>query len=1222
MIEASLPALKDIFAADVTRDIAPVVYFHEQDPARVAHEVAEYIVTGGYPADHPRHRQVPSGIHEQFVKLLDGISHELKGQASLPASWISGFYGSGKSSFAKLLGLALDSMVLPSGETLAEALLTRDDSPLRDNFRRAWREVRALVDPIAVVFDIGAVSRDDEHVHVAVRRMVARRLGYCDQSHYVADHELRLELDGKYAAFEDAAQRTLGRPWNEARRGALAEEDFSHVMHVMHAERYVDPLSWYDSRTGTATQTGIGSAVDETVRAIAHMLDFRAKGSTLFIVVDEVSQYIHDSESRMLKLQSFVSDLGQRLKGRVWLLATGQQKLEEQANATLAKLKDRFPERLRVHLEPNNIRDVVHKRLLRKAPRAEPEIRALFVKHKADLRLYGYQCAEVTEEDFVEVYPMLPGHVDLLMQITTSLRSSSRSRGDDYAIRGLLQLLGELFRTQKLGERELGTLVTLDQIYEVQHTALGGDVQNSLTHLFNTPEVQADPVAARVAKVVSLLQLIQDKTPTTPALISQCLYGRLGEGTCEPAVSRALEMMRGLGLVTWSDKQGWKLQSSAGQEWLRERDDRGIPRHEVSEVVLGKLATLMGTAAKPQLRTRPFPFATLMSDAKRYDDERVNRVSDAAVVTVDVRLLDAEDDRKAARWVQDSDSAALRDRVVWVSGPTTALLAQARDLARSRKQVAKYADRVTSIGPDRQRLFYDEQSRCEALETAVQDALADCLLAGEIYFRARVLDKSRHGVTFAAVVTGAANEILPALYPSFVDMSVTPAELNQLLAPALAGLSPKFMADQLGIFELDQGKYVPSCKGELPARILDLVVRDGGVGGERLLGHFAGPPFGCAADVVKACVVGLLRGEKIAIRTETSTVIGSVRDPGAQEMFTRDRDLRRADVMPRVENDVTIRDITAICRLFEEALNVPLDREKDAIVDATFRTFGQQAERLRSVEARLARLPGHQEAPKALVDLRKAFEDCKRSRFVEDCVRALKRSLEALRDGMQVLRTLDAELTDERVAAVQRAARVRDTELAQLAEAGLVGEVAGAAAALDEHFAAGRPWRDIAQLDRHLEAVVDVYRSHRRDQIARQDGLADEARQRVRHRHGWESLTNEQGQGVLRLIGEAVVDTTAEAVQPALAVLRDTIETRIARGEEAANRRLDALISARSGGNGGGVHVVAVEVRGLLSGREIETPEQLDRVLADLRAQLVAKLGSSSSGAKTRLRLE
>ena len=123
--------IRDLFVADVTRDIPPVVYFHEQGPAKLEAEVAEYIITGGYPEGDPRARRVKSGIHEQFVHLLRGISQELnkKGGPELPASWISGFYGSGKSSFAKLLGLALDGVVLPDGTPLATALLNRDDAP-------------------------------------------------------------------------------------------------------------------------------------------------------------------------------------------------------------------------------------------------------------------------------------------------------------------------------------------------------------------------------------------------------------------------------------------------------------------------------------------------------------------------------------------------------------------------------------------------------------------------------------------------------------------------------------------------------------------------------------------------------------------------------------------------------------------------------------------------------------------------------------------------------------------------------------------------------------------------------------------------------------------------------------------------------------------------------------------------------------------------------------
>lgn len=126
--------IKDIFAADITRDIAPVIYFHEQDPAKVLSEVSEYIITGGYAENDP------PGIHEQFVKLLRSLSKELskKSSSELPAIWISGFYGSGKSSFAKLFGLSLDNLELPKHRSLAEALLERDDSPTQDEFKEAW----------------------------------------------------------------------------------------------------------------------------------------------------------------------------------------------------------------------------------------------------------------------------------------------------------------------------------------------------------------------------------------------------------------------------------------------------------------------------------------------------------------------------------------------------------------------------------------------------------------------------------------------------------------------------------------------------------------------------------------------------------------------------------------------------------------------------------------------------------------------------------------------------------------------------------------------------------------------------------------------------------------------------------------------------------------------------------------------------------------------------
>ena len=61
------------------------------------------------------------------------------------------------------------------------------------------------------------------------------------------------------------------------------------------------------------------------------MLRSARPGATLFIVVDEVSQYVHDDDGPDARAPVFVVGARPRLKGKAWLLATGQQKLEDAA---------------------------------------------------------------------------------------------------------------------------------------------------------------------------------------------------------------------------------------------------------------------------------------------------------------------------------------------------------------------------------------------------------------------------------------------------------------------------------------------------------------------------------------------------------------------------------------------------------------------------------------------------------------------------------------------------------------------------------------------------------------------------------------------------------------------------------------------------------------------------------------------------------------------------
>lgn len=1195
--------IKDIFAADITRDIAPVVYFHEQDPAKVHEEVSEYIITGGYPETDPRHQRVQAGIHEQFVKLLRALAEELrkKGGAELPSSWISGFYGSGKSSFTKLLGLALDNLVLPDGSLLANVLLARDDSPKSQEFRDAWLQVQSLIEPMAVVFDIGAVARDDEHIHSAVRRQIQARLGYCHISNYVAEHELKLELDGKWDEFLSCAEQTLGESWNKAKYDQLAEESFSEVMHAMQPSRYIEPMSWLDSRAGS--QTGIGTSVEETTRAIIEMLRIRAPGKTLFIVIDEVSQYVHQNDSRMLKLQSFVSDLGQKLKGKIWLLATGQQKLEDSGDeSSIGKLKDRFPPKLRVHLAPTNIRDVVHKRLLKKAPSKENDLRSLFGQYRSDLKLYGYKCDGITEEDFVEVYPMLPSYVDLLMQITSNLRSrSTRVKGDDHAIRGLLQLLGELFREQKLGELEIGALVTIDAIYQVQQSALDADVQNTLARLFSHEEVINDEMAIKVAKAVALLELIQEQEPTTVTLVSQCLYSRLGMGNQESHILQGLEKLRGLGLLSYSDKLGYKIQSSAGQEWQRDRDNHSVTQDAISVIIGEKLKTLLGNVERPRYKNKSFPWAAYYSDGRQHNDERLQVPNDPAVLTVDFRYLTNQSDREPTTWVNTSHSNNFQNRLIWVVGKDGTLTSQIRELERSRHIIKKYEARKQSLNQDKQRLLFEEQTRCDKLEADVQAAISQAFMDGDIFFRGRQIHPQQHGNSFISALERVGESILPEMYSQYVDVAVTPGELTQLLEPQLSGPSNKFMDGGLGILELDSGKYICSCKGEVPSRISRYIQDYNGVSGTALLSHFGAPPYGHPADVVKACLLGLLRGSKLRIRPESGDEITSVRDPGVKDLFTKDRDLKRADLLPPNQANISAQDRVKICKFFQEALYVELDRENDAIADEVFKKFPVVSKRLQEIERRYNQLPNRPDLPEVLQKLRDALEKSMRSRQVEETVISVKKYLDSLRDGIQQLGIIETDLNDTAVAAVKRAMDIQQYQVAQLTEIEQTAEISASIQALAEQLKLERPWRDITSLESHLQAIETHYRAIRLKLIANQEQQTEEIRARLKQRSGYTKLSEKKAEYVLRPIQEASYDTTVDEMFPTLLKLKDSATLQIKSAEAKANTILDDLLSEETK-----QEIIQVPLN--LTGREISNPEDVETLVNQIRDRLLKQL--------------
>jgi len=133
-----------------------VIYGAAQEQ-RLKAEISEYIIT--------------ESIEEQLETLLSGMQAAMDmGDENEVGVWVSGFYGSGKSSFTKYLGLALDSSIQIDGVPFLKHLQDRLHKP----------QTRALLSTVSQRFPAAVLMLDlaSEQVAGATMEEVSTVLYY------------------------------------------------------------------------------------------------------------------------------------------------------------------------------------------------------------------------------------------------------------------------------------------------------------------------------------------------------------------------------------------------------------------------------------------------------------------------------------------------------------------------------------------------------------------------------------------------------------------------------------------------------------------------------------------------------------------------------------------------------------------------------------------------------------------------------------------------------------------------------------------------------------------------------------------------------------------------------------------------------------------------------------------------------------------------------------
>src|SRR6266481_2033411 len=97
-----MTAIGDLLTRDLSRKIEEIIQVDQADAQSVHAEITEYIAT--------------DSIREQYYQLLKAVAEAPSDPHESVGVWVSGFFGSGKSSFAKNLGYALENRTVLSSK--------------------------------------------------------------------------------------------------------------------------------------------------------------------------------------------------------------------------------------------------------------------------------------------------------------------------------------------------------------------------------------------------------------------------------------------------------------------------------------------------------------------------------------------------------------------------------------------------------------------------------------------------------------------------------------------------------------------------------------------------------------------------------------------------------------------------------------------------------------------------------------------------------------------------------------------------------------------------------------------------------------------------------------------------------------------------------------------------------------------------------------------------
>jgi hypothetical protein len=424
--------ISDILTLDLKEDIKNVIDLEDNGEIEIQQEIESYIVT--------------EGIAEHLYSFLNRFTSNIKETGV----WLSGFYGSGKSYFGKMLGYIIDNPKIngtPARERFIPRLKGVSNESLIENSIRDLESINSVV----VFLDV-AKQNTERGLAFTLFANLLKKLGFRDDMYGYMEFDLFIE--GKLDEFQELVKQAEGQDWTVLKKSnrQVAKVMRNTFLKMGYTEiDYANTLSVYTSAIDSFSASRFKLELEK-------YLQFKPE-QTLVFVFDEASEAISQKKFSLLDLEG-LSEALSSIANKVWTIAIAQEKLDDVINnanvnrSQLTKVTDRF--KTKIHLESTEVDVIIRSRLLRKNGKGHHALIDYYTQNEglvsdATNLKSSFPTKTTDGEEFARYYPFHRYQFDILQKF---LFSSNALVATQIAARGMIITTFDVLRKQ-MREEEL-----------------------------------------------------------------------------------------------------------------------------------------------------------------------------------------------------------------------------------------------------------------------------------------------------------------------------------------------------------------------------------------------------------------------------------------------------------------------------------------------------------------------------------------------------------------------------------------------------------------------------------------------------------------------------------------------------------------------------------------------------------------------------------------------